>query len=225
MVRKTAAERDVRARSRHALADALTCSRPGIVLDARGYASIDLNARVSAWALAGAGSGELTLKPENGEAMPADFTLKMGALGLRGEVLDGTGPSGLPLQIKSDALWVRSATERTPELIATQGDVTRLRLLLSGERPFAMEGGAALVPSAQAGLRHDAGDAERGVGVELGAGVRYTWDRLTVDAGVRALAAHEDGAYEERGASAGLAYAAEPFGAGLTLSLRAGLRF
>ena len=32
------------------------------------YARIDLNARVSAWALAGAGSGELTLHQEGGES-------------------------------------------------------------------------------------------------------------------------------------------------------------
>ena len=37
MVRETDAERDARARSLHALSDALACSSPGIALDERGY--------------------------------------------------------------------------------------------------------------------------------------------------------------------------------------------
>lgn len=45
------------------------------------YARLDLNARVSAWALAGARAGELTLECKDGRAMPADFSMRMGAVG------------------------------------------------------------------------------------------------------------------------------------------------
>ena len=59
------------------------------------YARIDLNTKVSAWALAGAGSGELTLHQEGGQPMPTDISMRMGAVGVKGQVLDGTGASGL----------------------------------------------------------------------------------------------------------------------------------
>ena len=40
---------------------------------------IDLNAKVSAWALAGMGSGELTLHQEGGKPMPTDISMRTGA--------------------------------------------------------------------------------------------------------------------------------------------------
>ena len=56
------------------------------------YVQIDLNAKVSTWALAGAGSGELTLLRQNGaKPMPADISMRMGAIGFKSKVLDGTG--------------------------------------------------------------------------------------------------------------------------------------
>ena len=134
------------------------------------YARIDLNARVSAWALAGAGSGSITLHQENVKAMQTDLALRMGALGVKGQVLDGTGPSGVGLNVKSDAMWVGTKSARSEDLIATEGDVTRVRLILQGERVFASESGATFTPSAEVGLRHDGGDAETGTGVEVGAG-------------------------------------------------------
>ena len=55
------------------------------------YVQLDLNATVSAWALAGAGSGDLTLHQDDGKPMPTDITMRMGAVGFKGQVLDGTG--------------------------------------------------------------------------------------------------------------------------------------
>ena len=101
------------------------------------YARIDLNARVSAWALAGVGSGELTLKQRGKHAMPTDLSMRMGAVGVKGQVLDGAGASGIGLNVKSDAMWVSMESSDTDELAPTEGDVTRLRLILQGERVFA----------------------------------------------------------------------------------------
>ena len=123
------------------------------------YASLDLNARVSAWALAGVGSGELTLRREGHRDMPTDISMRMGALGVKGRVLDGTGPSGVGLSVKSDAMWVATKSERTNEMVASEGDVTRLRLIVQGERVFEGGHGATFTPSAEVGLRHDGGDA------------------------------------------------------------------
>ena len=130
------------------------------------YAILDLNARVSAWVLAGAGSGELTLKPQGEKPMATDISMRMGALGVKGKILEGAGTGGLTMNVKSDAMWVGTKNKRTKDMIATEGDVTRLRLVLEGERTFAIEGGATFVPSGEVGLRFDGGDAETGAGVE-----------------------------------------------------------
>ena len=161
------------------------------------YAQVALNARVSAWALAGTASGELTLKQEDDKPMPTDITMRMGAVGFKGRVLDGTGASGLALNVKSDAMWVGTKSERTSDMVATQGDVTRLRVTLEGERAFPAGEGARFTPSAEVGLRHDGGDTETGTGLEVGAGVSYVAGALTVEGQVRMLVAHEESGYEE----------------------------
>ena len=183
------------------------------------YARLDLNARVSAWALAGVGSGELTLHQEGAEPMPTDISMRMGAIGVKGQVLDGTGASGLAMNVKSDAMWVGTKSADTSELAPTRGDVTRLRLILEGERVFEAGNGATFTPSAEIGLRHDGGDAETGSGVEVGGGLRYIAGPLTIEGQVRMLVAHEESGYEEWGASGAIRVTPSPSGRGLTLSI------
>ena len=183
------------------------------------YVRIDLNAKVSAWALAGAGSGELTLHQKDGKSMPTDITLRMGAVGVKGQVLDGSGPSGVGLNVKSDAMWVGTKSEDTDQLAPTEGDVTRMRLILQGERKFEAGSGATFTPSAEIGLRLDGGDAETGAGVEVGAGVRYTAGPLTIEGRMRTLIAHEAEGYEEWGMSGAIRMAPGASGRGLTLSI------
>ena len=183
------------------------------------YARLELNRQVSAWALAGMGSGDLTLQHDDDKAMPTDITMRMGALGVKGQVLDGTGASGLAMNVKSDAMWVGTKSERTADMVATQGDVTRLRVIVEGERAFDMGGGATLTPSAEVGLRHDAGDAETGTGLEMGAGLSYVAGPLTVEGQVRMLVAHEESGYEEWGASGAMRITPSASGRGLTLSI------
>ena len=182
------------------------------------YARVDLNAKVSAWALAGAGSGELTLHQE-GKPMPTDISMRMGAVGVKGQVLDGTGASGLAMNVKSDAMWVGTKSGRTNEMVATEGDVTRVRLIVEGERSFETASGATLTPSAEVGLRHDGGDAETGTGVEIGAGLRYSAGALTIEGQARALIAHEASGYEEWGMSGAIRVTPSPSGRGLTLAI------
>ena len=184
------------------------------------YARIDLDARVSAWALAGAGSGSITLAQGGGrDAMKTDLSMRMGALGVQGQVLDGTGPSGMRLDLKSDAMWVGTKSARLVGMKGSQGDVTRLRLVAQGERDFTIREQGTLTPSAELGLRHDGGDAETGMGVELGAGLRYMVGSFTIEARARTLVAHEASGYEEWGASAAIGLAPSASGRGLSLSI------
>ena len=68
------------------------------------YARLRLNDRVLLWALAGAGSGDLTLVWRN-EAIDTGLDMRLGAIGVRGTLL---AVGGFDLAVKSDALWVRT---------------------------------------------------------------------------------------------------------------------
>ena len=183
------------------------------------YARIDINERVSAWGLAGAGSGTITLKRDAGRAMKTELSMRMGALGVKGRVLDGSGPSRIGLNVKSDAMWVGTKSAPSADMVATEGDVTRLRLIVQGERVFVAGNGAMFTPSAEVGLRHDGGDAETGSGVEVGGGLSYIAGPLTIEGQVRMLVAHEESGYEEWGASGAIRMTPSASGRGLTLAI------
>ena len=134
-------------------------------------------------------------------------------------MLDGSGPSGVAVNVKSDAMWVGMKSARSNDIVGTQGDVTRLRFIVEGGRTFLVGNGASFTPSAEVGLRHDAGDAETGAGLEVGAGVRYAVGTLSVEGRARALVAHEASGYEERGLSGAVRVAPGASGTGLTLSI------
>ena len=71
-------------------------------------------------------------------------------------------------------------------------------LALEASRGF-VTGGGMLTPGFEIGLRHDGGGAETGAGLELGG--RLSWTDpgmgLSLEAGVRALIAHENDDYGE----------------------------
>ena len=183
------------------------------------YARVQINGKVSAWALAGAGSGELTLKQTGKKSMPTDISMRMGAIGVKGEILDGENASGVNLNVKSDAMWVGTKSQRTNEMVATEGDVTRMRFTLQGERTLEIGNSATFTPSAEVGVRLDGGDAETGTGIEVGAGLRYIAGPLTVEGQVRTLIAHETSGYEEWGMNGAIRVTPDDSGRGLTLSV------
>ena len=163
------------------------------------YARLSLSERVSAWALAGYGTGELTLTESGGEPIETDLSMTMGAVGGRGTLVAAPEGGGFALALKSDAFWVRMESDKTEGMEGAEADASRLRLLLDASRPFET-GGGTLTPSVELGLRHDGGDAETGTGVEVGAGLRYAESGVTVEGSVRGLVAHEASGYEEWGA-------------------------
>ena len=183
------------------------------------FARLEMSERVSAWGLAGVGQGELTLQQEGETRIDTDLAMRMGALGVKGTVLDGSGPSGVGLNVKSDAMWVRTESDSAEGLESAEGDVTRLRLIVEGERVFVAGDGATFTPSGQVGLRHDGGDAETGAGVEMGAGISYTSGALTIEGQVRTLVAHQDSGYREWGASGAIRVNPDSSGRGLSLTL------
>ena len=149
----------------------------------------------------------------------------MAAAGARGTLIAPGEGDGLMLALVSDALWARTASDaaKVGRLAAAAADVTRLRVGLEGSWSADLEGGGALTPTLELGLRHDGGDAETGFGAELGGSV--TWSApafgLSFDISGRTLLTHEDDALEDRGFSAGLAFDPDPGSErGLSLTFR-----
>ena len=171
--------------------------------------------------MAGYGEGTLTLTPEGQAPMRPDMDLLMGALGVRGVLLDG-GTGGPTLAAKSDAMAVRTSTDAVTGLAASEADVTRVRLALEGSQPVRLGGDAVLTPSLEFGVRHDGGDAETGFGADIGAGLALTAPSRGLSAEIRArgLLTHEADGMREWGVSGTLAWDPAPDSdRGLSLSL------
>ena len=189
------------------------------------YGRYALSERVSVWGMAGYGEGTLTVTPEGQAPLRPGLDFLMGALGVRGVLVDG-GAEGPTLAAKSDAMAVRTSTDAVSgsvgNLEAAQADVTRLRLALEGSRPFGLGGDTVLTPSVELGVRHDGGDAETGFGADIGAGLVLSDPARGLSAELRArgLLTHEAEGMRERSLSGTLSFDPAPDSErGLSLSI------
>ena len=189
------------------------------------YVRYEASDRLSVWGLLGYGTGDMTLtqaaRGERAEMVTrTDISMRLGAAGARGVLLEAGEDGGIDLALRGDAFLVQMDWEKMSNETDTRADASRLRLLLEGGRSFALGPGAVLTPALELGLRHDGGDAETGTGVEVGGRIRYTdaGSGLTVEANARKLVAHEDSGYEEWGAGGSVRL--DPGASGRGLSLR-----
>ena len=169
--------------------------------------------RITVWGVAGRGGGSLLLAPEGANRLQSSLSMTMGAVGTRGEL---TSIGGFALAVKTDALWVTTGTAGTEgpagNLQATSGAVRRLRSALEGAREYQLAGRLALSPSVELGLRHDAGDAENGAGVDVGGGIAVSDNvsGLGIDLRMRVLVVHQQSGYAERNVALGITYDPRP---------------
>ena len=205
---------------RYALGSTATMALP--------YARLKVTDRVSVWGLAGAGTGRLSLDLDGAVAQTyrTDLSMSLVAMGGRGDLLTPAEAGGFALALKADAFWVRTRSDRVSDsrfgnLAAASADASRVRAVLDGSRTFSFASGAALTPSLELGVRHDAGDAETGTGLEVGAGLGYADPSRGLDMAlkVRGLAVHAEDGYEEWGVSGQLRLAPGGAGRGLSMSL------
>ena len=191
------------------------------------YAGMDLTERLSVWAAAGHGSGEVTVTSEGEAGLTANLTMSMGAAGVRSDVLRPESGDGLLLALKGDARFTRTSSEAVRSeggnLAAADADVWLLRTGLEGSRPVALgERGATLTPTFELGLRLDGGDAETGMGADLGGGLAFSdpANGLVFESRARALVAHEADGFREWGASLAASWDPRPeTDRGLSVSL------
>ena len=189
------------------------------------YARYALSERLSVWGMTGYGEGTMTLTPEGGTPLRPDMDFLMGAVGVRGVLVDG-GDDGVTLTAKSDAFAVRTGTDAVSgpdgDLDAAEADVTRLRFAFERSRSYALNDSATFVPSIELGVRYDGGDAETGFGADIGTGLALSDASRGLSAEVRArgLLTHEADGLSEQGLSGTVAFDPTPeTERGLSLSL------
>ena len=192
------------------------------------YARLQLSERLSAWGLAGTGTGGLTLDLDDDAARRhrTDLSMTLAAAGARGELLTPAEAGGFALALKADAFWVRTESDAVSapgmgNLAGARADASRVRAVLHGSRTFALAGGGTLAPNLELGVRHDGGDAETGTGLELGAGLGFTDPSRGLDMALRVhgLAAHAGDGYGEWGVSGSLRFVPGGARRGLSASL------
>ena len=190
------------------------------------------NDRTRLWGVAGYGAGALTVTPDTGPALETDIDLELAALGVVSAMLVPGPAEGPRLDAVSDLLVLRTTSRAVQGLAGSRTRATRFRAGLRGSRTFrydvgkAGEGGATATPSLEVGLRHDGGDAETGLGLELAGGLAWSDASLGLTGQVRAQALQRqaDGVLRVHGVSGTLSWDPRPSSAvGPSLSLRSGL--
>ena len=123
--------------------------------------------RVTVWAVGGRGGGTMLLARPGVGPVRTGTGMSMLAGGARGRIRRG-------LAVKSDMLWVGTSVDEVASsagrLSGATAGITRFRSALEGSRTYTW-GRVAIKPSGEVGFRHDGGDAETGVGLDVGAGV------------------------------------------------------
>ena len=153
------------------------------------WGSIQMSEELSVWGAMGQGRGELQLKPVNESGIKTDLDWQMLAGGMQSRLIKAGERNRMGLSFTGDLLWTETTTDRVAMLQAVAGETRRVRLGL--EADWRSRGG--LTPRLELGIRHDSGDAETGLGVELGGGL--TWrdgqgNRFEVNG--RSLLTHDD---------------------------------
>ena len=164
------------------------------------YGKLRLAEGREVWGTFGIGAGTMELSP-GGDAEPieADLGWQMAAVG--GEQALFTLPrlGGLAVSAKSDLLWARTTSDDAEGLIATGADVSRARLGLEGSWNLSLGAFGDLRPTLEAGVRHDAGDAETGFGADVGGGIAWRAPELGLDLSLqgRGAASRESGGFRD----------------------------
>ncbi len=139
------------------------------------YVSYQTGAGMRAWMLLGLGRGESEL-----EALETELDAALVALGLTGTL---TGSTTGRLGYEVDAFWATADMETGADL-----GIRRVRAGVEGSLRL----GASMEPYLETALRQDGGDAETGLGMELGGGLRWATRQLRAEVGGRTLVLHTD---------------------------------
>lgn len=173
----------------------------------------------------GSGSAELTLAPlqqtrTDAQTLKTDLEMQMAALGMRNE-LRTIGE--VELSLKADAFVVDLVSKESAELPEVSGDATRMRLVLEGSRSWRSDDTQRNTTlSMEVGARRDGGDADQGLGAEVGMALQYrnTESGLSVRLSGHSIVMHAEDEFREWGASFDASYDPGVAGEGFYMTLQ-----
>ena len=171
------------------------------------YLYVNLNEHVSVWGAAGFGSGTLKLRMTEFESK-TDVSTRMGAVGVRRELLFPAENWGVSAALKADALLTRITSDAVDGVAGTRATANRQRLAVEVAQEFTLVSGAWVAPFAEVAARHDAGTGPSEVGVEVSSGFRYEYPLVGWTAEFRSRGLFEDSIteFDELGLSGSLRY-------------------
>ena len=196
------------------------------VLGVHPYAQWSPRRGLRTWAMLGYGAGEATLTDDYSALAGTDLEMMMAAGGGSHEVASlwgidwSVGTNGFFVQLDADE--VRFDAEGQAALVpAVKSEVWQMRLLLEGSAGEDFVGVEGLRGNVELAARVDGGDAETGMGMEVGGGVAYGRADLgiEVEASGRVLLTHEEDGLEDAGVSLALEFDPGAPGRGLYFAL------
>ncbi len=155
------------------------------------YVSYQTETGMRGWILLGLGRGETEV-----ETLDSEVDAALVALGLTGTL---TGDRAGRLGYEVDAFWATATMENGSDL-----GVRRIRAGAEGSLRL----GRGMEPYVEAALRQDGGDAETGMGLELGGGIRWSTSQLRAEFGGRTLLLHTSEGMREWGLMGAIEYGA-----------------
>ena len=103
-------------------------------------------------------------------------------------------------------------SEKTLGLEASRASVWLVRAGIEGSRPFGFADGTSAIPSFEIGLRWDGGDADTGLGADMGGGLAFVdpANGVSFDMRARGLVVHKVPGFREWGVGAAFAWDPRP---------------
>ena len=176
--------------------------------------------RLGVWGMLGVGKGKATLDDGDSEPVGTNLDMWMGAAGARNELARWFD---LDWALKADAFHVRIESEAREDLLPAVGaDAYRMRAALEGSRSWKeLDGPEVLTGNVELGGRTDGGDADDGLGVELGGGLAYAHPEMGLDVSARGrgVLAHQAWGFKDWGFSLAASFDPGVPGRGLYLSV------
>ena len=185
------------------------------------YGAGDISERTQIWGAVSHGLGSLILTLRDNESEKTNLAWNMAAGGMSSMLREYYGGRG-GLHLVADAFWTSAKSDRIESLAASQATVTQLRFGLKSHWNLKIHN-SILSPTLALRLRHDGGDVETGLGVELGAGLvwKIPGSGFSLDLSSRHLLTHKEKDMKVDGFSAGVSFGPDlESSRGLSVSLR-----
>ena len=135
------------------------------------YVRVTVNDMYHVGGTLGFGTGDLRIEQTGGEVVELGMGMPiMAAADVR---VDLSLAETWVLAIQADGSVVQMGSAETDEMPAVEAGSSRLRLGLENSFAFLLGDGVSLAPVLETAVRFDGGDAETGVGLDLGGAVRF----------------------------------------------------